>query len=230
MSVTASFEAPRLSPVTATLLVSCRDRTGLVAELSRFVFDNGRNIIDADPHADLETGVFFMRLVWSLPGFKLDRPEIHAALSDLAVRFDLTWELTYSDIRPRVAVLASKTPHCLYDLLLSHQLGEVGGYLGAVISNHDELRAVAGHFGVRFEHIPVDSKSKAAAEAALQKMLDELSVDLIVLARYMQILSPELVARWPGRVINIHHSFMPALVRAKTYPQGQARALEGLQA
>src|SRR5260221_5818252 len=198
MSVTSSFEAPGLSPVKATLLVSCRDRTGLVAELSRFVFDNGGNIIDADQHADLETGVFFMRLVWSLSGFKLDRPEIHAAISDLAARFELTWELTYSDIRPRVAVLASKTPHCLYDLLLSHQLGELGGDLSVVISNHAELRAVAGHFGVRFEHVPVDGKDRAASEAAQQRLFDELRVDLVVLARYMPILSPGLVARWPG--------------------------------
>jgi formyltetrahydrofolate deformylase len=226
MTVTASFEAPRASPVTATLLVSCHDRTGLVAALSNFVFDNGGNIIDADQHADLETGLFFMRLVWSLPGFKLGRPEIHAALVDLAARFDLTWELTYSDIRPRVAVLASKTPHCLYDLLLSHQLGELGGELCVVISNHDALRAVAGHFGVRYEHVPVDAKNRAAAETAQEKLLDELRVDLVVLARYMQILSPELVARWPGRIINIHHSFLPAFVGAKPYHQAQARGVK----
>ncbi len=100
-------------PVTATLLVSCRDRTGLVAALSRFVFDNDGNILDADQHADLETGVFFMRLVWSLEAFKLDRAAMQGALAMLATRFDLAWELTTSDVRPRVAVLASKTPHCL---------------------------------------------------------------------------------------------------------------------
>jgi formyltetrahydrofolate deformylase len=126
VSVTGSFEVPG-PPATATLLVSCRDRTGLVAALSRFVFDNGGNILDADQHADLETGVFFMRLVWSLEAFALGRAEMHAALADLAARFELAWELTYSDIRPRVAVFASKAPHCLYDLLLSHQLGELGG-------------------------------------------------------------------------------------------------------
>lgn len=212
--------------MTATLLVSCSDRTGLVAALSRFVFDNGGNILDADQHADLETGLFFMRLVWSLGGFKLSRPEMHAALADLAARFDLTWELTYSDIRPRVAVLASRTAHCLYDLLLAHQLGELGGDLAVVISNHDALGPVAGHFGVRYEHIPVEARSRAAAEAAQQKVFDELRVDLIVLARYMQILSPELVARWPGRIINIHHSFLPAFVGAKPYHQAHARGVK----
>jgi formyltetrahydrofolate deformylase len=211
---------------TATLRVSCRDRTGLVASLSQFVFDNGGNILDADQHADLETGLFFMRLVFSLESFKLDRAATQGALAVLATRFDLTWELTTSDVRPRVAVLASKTPHCLYDLLLSHQLGELGGDLCVVISNHDDLRAVAGHFGVRFEHIPVDPNDRVAAEDAQQELFDALKIDLVVLARYMQVLSPELVARWPGRIINIHHSFLPAFVGAKPYHQAQARGVK----
>jgi formyltetrahydrofolate deformylase len=213
-------------PATATLLVSCRDRTGLVAALSQFVFDYGGNVLDADQHADLETGLFFMRLVWSVEAFKLDRAATEAALAALATRFELTWDLTYSDVRPRVAVLASKTPHCLYDLLLSHQLGELGGELVAVISNHETLRPVAGHFGVRFEHVPVDAANRAAAEATLQALLVGLSVDLVVLARYMQVLSPDFVARWPGRIINIHHSFLPAFVGAKPYHQAQARGVK----
>jgi formyltetrahydrofolate deformylase len=213
-------------PVTATLLVSCRDRTGLVAALSEFVFENGGNIVDADQHADRETGLFFMRLRWDLDGFKLARGEIAAALGRLARRFDLSWELTTSDERPRVAVLASRTPHCLYDLLLSHQLGELGGDLVAVISNHDDLRPVAGHFGIRFEHVPVDAGDKAAAEARQERLLDELRVDLVVLARYMQILSPAFVARRPGRIINIHHSFLPAFVGAKPYHQALARGVK----
>jgi formyltetrahydrofolate deformylase len=213
-------------PSRATLLVSCRDRTGLVAALSQFVFDNGGNIIDADQHADLETGLFFMRLVWDLAAFALDRAATEAALGAMARRFDLTWELTTSDVRPRVAVFASRAPHCLYDLLLSHQLGELGGELVAVVSNHDALASVAGHFGVRFEHVPVPAGDKAAAEATQQRLLDELKVDLVVLARYMQILSPAFVARWPGKIINIHHSFLPAFVGAKPYHQAQARGVK----
>jgi formyltetrahydrofolate deformylase len=214
------------APTTATLRVSCRDRTGLVAALSQFVFDYGGNILDADQHADLETGLFFMRLVFSLEAFKLDRAAMQGAIAMLATRFDLTWELTTSDARPRVAVLASKTPHCLYDLLLSHQLGELGGDLCVVISNHDDLRAVAGHFGVRFEHIPVDPNDRVAAEDAQQEIFDALKIDLVVLARYMQVLSPELVARWPGRIINIHHSFLPAFVGSKPYHQARARGVK----
>jgi formyltetrahydrofolate deformylase len=212
--------------VIATLLVSCSDRTGLVAALSEFVFQNGGNILDADQHAEAETGLFFMRLVWDTAGFKLDRGGIDAALSQLAKRFDLGWELTFSDVRPQVAVFASKSPHCLYDLMLAHQLGELGGDLVLVVSNHEALRSVAGHFGVRFEHIPVSAGDKDAAEAAQETLLRELGIDVIVLARYMQILSPAFVARHAGRIINIHHSFLPAFVGAKPYHQAKARGVK----
>ena len=214
------------APATATLLVSCRDRTGLVAALSDFVFKNGGNILDADQHAEVETGLFFMRLRWDLAAFRLARPDIESAVRGLADRFDLGWELTYSDVRPRVAVFASKAPHCLYDLLLAHQLGELGGDLVVVVSNHESLRSVAGHFGVPFEHIPVGGADKAAAEARQLQLLGERRVDLIVLARYMQILSPEFVARWPARIINIHHSFLPAFVGAKPYHQAKQRGVK----
>src|SRR3954452_2382037 len=152
--------SPATPPVTATLLVSCGDRTGLVAALSDFVFRNGGNILDADQHAEVETGLFFMRLRWDLAEFRLARADIEGAVRDMAERFDLGWELTYSDVRPRVAVFASKAPHCLYDLLLAHQLSELGGDLVIVVSNHESLRSVAGHFGVSFECIPVGAADK----------------------------------------------------------------------
>src|SRR6188474_2776404 len=142
--MTTAMTTASTPPVTATLLVSCGDRTGLVAALSEFVFEYGGNILDADQHAEVETGLFFMRLVWDLRTFKLDRAGIDAGLGDLQRRFDLTFELTYSDRRPRVAVFASKAPHCLYDLLLSHQLGELHGELSLVVSNHADLQPIAG--------------------------------------------------------------------------------------
>lgn len=219
------MSAPAL-PATATLLVSCRDRTGLVAALSDFVFRNGGNILDADQHAEVETGLFFMRLRWELGGFQLARPEIEMTVRVLAARYELGWELTYSDVRPRVAVFASKAPHCLYDLLLAHQLGELGGELAAVVSNHETLRPVAGHFGVPFAHVPVTAGDKPAAEAQQQELLQKAGVDLIVLARYMQILSPEFVAGWPARIINIHHSFLPAFVGARPYHQAKERGVK----
>jgi formyltetrahydrofolate deformylase len=224
--VIPSIVQPTPPPVIATLLVSCSDRTGLVAALSEFVFASGGNILDADQHAEAETGLFFMRLAWDTTGFKLGRDGITAALADLGKRFDLGWELTYSDVRPRVAVFASKQPHCLYDLLLAHQLGELGGDLVLVVSNHEALRSVAGHFGVRFEHVPLAPGGKDTAEAAQEKLLAELGIDLVVLARYMQILSPAFVARHPGRIINIHHSFLPAFVGAKPYHQAKAHGVK----
>jgi formyltetrahydrofolate deformylase len=211
---------------TATLLVSCRDRTGLVAALSDFVFRQGGNILDADQHTDDESGLFFMRLRWALDGFALDRPTIGAAVDVLAKRFDLTYELTYSDERPRVVVFATKLPHCLIDLLLAQQLGELHGEIVGVVSNHDSLRPLVGHFEVPFHHIPVDPGDKGAAEAAQQRLLGELRANLVVLARYMQILSPAFVDRWPGRIINIHHSFLPAFVGARPYHQAKERGVK----
>src|SRR5439155_4117350 len=140
------------------------------AALSEFVFKNGGNILGADQHAEVETGLFFMRLRWEIGGFKLSRAEIDGAMHALAARFDLEWELTYSDVRPRVAVFASKAPHCLYDLLLAHQLEELGGELAVVITKHEELRPVAGHFGVRFEHVPVAAGDTSAAEATAERL------------------------------------------------------------
>jgi formyltetrahydrofolate deformylase len=214
------------APVTATLLVSCRDRTGLVAALSDFVFRHGGNIVDADQHAERDSGQFFMRLVWEIDRFTLDRPGLERAMQDLAGRFDLGWELTYSDVRPRVVVFVSKTPHCLYDLLLTHQLGELGGDIVGVISNHAEpADAVCRHFDVPFTHVAV-ADDKAAAEARQLALVGELRADLVVLARYMQILSPAFVERLPGRIINIHHSFLPAFVGARPYHQARERGVK----
>ncbi len=214
------------SPATATLLVSCRDRTGIVAALSDFVFKHNGNILDADQHAEAQSDMFFMRLRWEIGGFSLDRRQIREALTHIATRFDLKWELSFSDQRPRVAVLATRLPHCLYDLLLAHQLGELGGDLVAIIANHEDLRPVAGHFGVPFHHVPVTPETKPQAEAVQQSLVSDLNVDLIVLARYMQVLSAEFVAAWPAKIINIHHSFLPAFVGARPYHQAKARGVK----
>jgi len=212
--------------VTATLLVSCRDRTGLVAALSSFVFEHGGNILDADQHAEAESGDFFMRLVWDLRDFALDREQIRRALAHLAERFALSWELTFSDHLPRVVVFASKASHCLYDLLLCQQIGDLGGKIVAVVSNHDLLVDVCRHFEVPFTAIPIDRDRKAAAEAEQLTLLASLSADLVVLARYMQILSSAFVAQWPNRIINIHHSFFPAFAGARPYHQAKERGVK----
>jgi formyltetrahydrofolate deformylase len=215
-------------PITATLLVSCRDRTGLVAALSHFVFQHGGNIMDADQHAEHadDGGQFFMRLVWDITGFRMDRDGILQAISDLARQFELTWQLSYSDLRPRVAVFASKTPHCLYDLLLRQQLAELKGDIVAVVSNHQDLAGVAGHFGVPFHHLPIAAGDRSSGEADQERLLASLGADLVVLARYMQILSPGFVGRWQGRIINIHHSFLPAFIGARPYHQAKQRGVK----
>jgi formyltetrahydrofolate deformylase len=212
--------------VTATLLVNCTDRTGLVAALSSFVFERGGNILDADQHADSASGEFFMRLVWDLKGFALGRDEIRGEISKLGQRFDLKWELTFSDHVPRVVVFATKASHCLYDLLLCQQIGDLGGRIVAVVSNHDVLAQVCKHFEVPFTQIAVDRDNKAKAEADQLALLGSLSADLVVLARYMQILSPGFVTRWPNRIINIHHSFLPAFAGARPYHQAKERGVK----
>jgi formyltetrahydrofolate deformylase len=197
-----------------------------VATLSSFVFDHGGNILDADQHAEAQSGEFFMRLVWDLAGFDLGREAIRVALADLAQRFSLRWELTFSDRVPRVVVFATKASHCLYDLLLCQQIGDLGGAIVAVISNHDVLADVCRHFDVPFTVIPVDHNDKRKAEQQQLALLDSLDADVLVLARYMQILSAEFVGRWPNRIINIHHSFLPAFAGARPYHQAKERGVK----
>jgi formyltetrahydrofolate deformylase len=207
--------------------VKCTDRTGIVANLTNFVSEYNGNIVDLDQHSDEETQRFFMRLVWSMEGFSLNREEVPAALRILAKKFDdFEFDLSFGDRRQRVAVLCSQTPHCLYDLLLRHQMGELEGEIAVVSSNHEDLKAVTEHFGLPFVHIPTRKDAREAAEAAQQKVLEEHRIDLVVLARYMQILSPAFCSRWPHRIINIHHSFLPAFVGAKPYHQAKARGVK----
>jgi formyltetrahydrofolate deformylase len=197
-----------------------------VAALSDFVFRHGGNILDADQHAERDEGLFFMRLVWDVSGFALGREQIRAALRELGQRFDLTFDLAFSDERPRVAIFASKAVHCLYDLFLAHQLGELHGEIAVVISNHEAVAPIARHFDVPFAYVPVPPEGKEAAEREQRRLLDEQRIDLVVLARYMQILSPAFVAERPGRIINIHHSFLPAFVGEKPYHQAKQRGVK----
>jgi formyltetrahydrofolate deformylase len=189
------------------------------------VFRHGGNIIDLDQHSDPDSGTFFMRLVFDTAQFRLDREGIQAAIAVMARSYELTWNLTFGDHRPRVAVLCTKVPHCLYDLLLANRLGDLAGDIAVVASNHRELEPVAAHFQVPFVHIPVGS-DKAGTEAAQEELLARERIDLVVLARYMQILSPAFVASRPGRIINIHHSFLPAFVGAKPYHQAKERGVK----
>ena len=212
--------------VSPTLLVECPHRPEVVAALSRFVDENGGNILAADQHTERESGRFYLRLVWSLDGFRPDRAETAKALRKLADTLELRWDLLYSDAEQRVVVFVSKTPHCLYDLLQTHQLDELGGEIVGVLSNHEDLRSVAAHFEIPYTIVPVDPTKREAAEAAISSVLEQWRPDLIVLARYMQVLSPQFVERWEGRLINIHHSFLPAFVGARAYAQARERGVK----
>ncbi len=212
---------------TATLLCSCTDRTGIVAALTNFVADYGGNIIDLDQHSDDESQHFFMRLVWDTKNFALSREDIPNALSMEAKKFsDMVFHVYFKDPLPRTALFVSKTQHCMADLLLRQQMGELPGEMALVIGNHEDLADLAKHFHVPFHYIPVDKENKAKAEAEQQELLRANNIDLLVLARYMQILSPEFVQAWQGRIINIHHSFLPAFVGAKPYHQAKKRGVK----
>jgi formyltetrahydrofolate deformylase len=210
----------------AILRVRCADRTGIIAALSDFVFRHGGNVLDLDQHTESDTGRFFMRLEWSLDHFHLDAEGIRLALQVLARGFGLHWELNFTGDCDRVAIFCSKQPHCLYDLLLRQRLGELSGDIVLVVSNHPEARPAADYFGVPFVVVPVTAQNREAAEARQQNLLQEHGIGLVVLARYMQVLSPVFVERWLGRVINIHHSFLPAFAGAKPYHQAQARGVK----
>ncbi|MCD8139869.1 MAG: formyltetrahydrofolate deformylase [Planctomycetaceae bacterium] len=212
---------------TATLLCSCTDRTGIVAALTTFVAEYGGNIIDLDQHTDNDSHHFFMRLVWDMSSSALSREDIPGAVALVAKKFvDMRWNLSFGTPKPRVAIMASTAPHCLADLLLRHQMGELNGEMAMVIANHDDLRELSEHFRVPFHSIPITKDNKAEAEAEQLRLLEENDIDLVVLARYMQILSPAFVSAWEGKIINIHHSFLPAFVGARPYHQAKARGVK----
>ena len=205
-------------PITATLLISCRDQKGLVAAVSDFLYRNNGNIIHADQHTDQEEGVFLQRVEWELEGFDVAREEIEATFKPIALRFGMDWALHFSDYQPSVALFVSKLPHCLYDLLGRWRMGELRGTVPLVISNHDDHREIAESYGITFHSLPVTDDNKAQQENVALKLLQEWDIDTVVLARYMQILSPEVVARSPNRPLHTHHPFLPALARAPPHP------------
>jgi formyltetrahydrofolate deformylase len=210
----------------ATLLISCADQPGIVAAVAQFVFARGGNIVDADQHTDAEKRVFFQRVVFELDRLDLQPADIPGAFGDVAERFGMEYELRFSDERPRLAIFMSKEPHCSYDLLARWRSGELDADIAVVVSNHPDHADVAEHFGVPYHHLPVSTATKAEQEAAAIALLEEHDVEVIVLARYMQVLSPAFVARYPNRIVNIHHSFLPAFVGARPYHQAYDRGVK----
>ncbi|MCC7042843.1 MAG: formyltetrahydrofolate deformylase [Acidobacteria bacterium] len=213
-----------MTPSSAVLLILCPDRTGLVARVSTLLFDHGANILHADQHQDSEAGLFFMRVEWALDGFDLDR--FQAAFTGLAASLEMTWRLESSRQPLRVAILVSSHLHCLADLLFRHDAGELACEITSVISNHPDAGDLAGFHGLAFHHIPASAGNRDEVEARQLALLEAQRVDLVVMARYMRVLSADFVARYPSRIINVHHSFLPAFVGARPYHQAFERGVK----
>lgn len=224
-------ENPAAAPARANrgrILISCPDRPGIVAAVARLLFAQGANIVRSDQHTtDPVGGSFFMRVEFDLPELAARKTEISEAFSTVATRLHMDWRLALASPPKRVAVLVSKEGHCLNELLWRHQSGELPGELTLVVSNHRDLGPMAAAHGIPFHHIPTRPGAREETEARQRALLEAGSgVDLIVLARYMQILSPEFVSRYRGRIINIHHSFLPAFAGGNPYRQAYDRGVK----
>ena len=211
---------------TGVLLLRCPERKGVVAAVASFIYDHDGNLVRADEYQDIALGLYFMRLEWDLADFRLPIGEFAASFQPLAHAFDMDWRVTTSSYRPKVAIFVSKAGHCLSDLLYRHHIGELHCDIPLVIGNHPDLRDLTEFYGIAFHEVPVIGSDKAAAEAAALALLDESGAELIVLARYMQILSDTFIARYPNRMINVHHSFLPAFVGAKPYHRSHERGVK----
>ncbi|HEX9794887.1 MAG TPA: formyltetrahydrofolate deformylase [Planctomycetota bacterium] len=211
---------------TATLLITCRDCRGIVAGMAQVLAARGLNILDSDQHTDPLAGIFFQRIRFDLAGLVGDRAGLEAAIAAVAEPLRMDWRIAYAEVRPKVALFVGKQDHCLHDLLQRHQAGELAGEIVLVVSNHPDARAVAAFYGVDFHVFPITGDNKRAQEQAELALLAERRVELVVLARYMQVLSGGFLAAFPGAVINIHHSFLPAFMGGNPYRQAFERGVK----
>ncbi len=210
----------------ATLLLSCPDRKGLVAAMAKLLYEHGANILSAQQHADAPSKMFFQRIHFDTAELDLARDALEDLLRVECGRFAMRWRIAWADRPKRVAIFVSRFEHCLYDLLIRHRLGELRCELACVVSNHPELAEVAAQFGVPYHVLPIRGETKREQEAKTLALLAQERVDLVVLARYMQVLTDAFVAHWPERIINIHHGFLPAFSGARPYHQAAERGVK----
>jgi formyltetrahydrofolate deformylase len=210
----------------AVLLISCPDTKGIVAGISDFIFRHNGNILHADEHADEESNLFLMRVEFDAKDFDIDLNDFSRHFSPIAEKFHMRWQLARSNYRPKVIILVSKYDHCLVDLLYRHKSGELACDIPLIVSNHPDNQPIADFYRVPFVVVSFSKGSKPEAERTILELVSAHHVDFMVLARYMQILSPEFVNRFPQRIINIHHSFLPAFVGAKPYHQAFTRGVK----
>ena len=214
-------------PKTAVLLLDCPDRKGIVAAIANFLVQQyDANILNADQHQDIELGLFFMRIEFSTEDCHCDATQFREAFTPLAIEFRMNWRLTFSTPPQNIAIFVSHYLHCLADLLHRHQTDELPCNLSLIVSNHEQARDLAAFHSVPFHYIPVTSANKAQAEAEQLALMKANNIDLIVLARYMQVLSPQFVSTYPQRIINVHHSFLPAFTGARPYHAAFARGVK----
>ena len=211
---------------TAILLISCPDRKGLVAGIADFLYRHNANIVHADQHQDSELGLFLMRVEWDLHDFDLPPQQFESHFAPIAEKFEMQWRLALSAHRPKVAIFVSRYDHCLVDLLYRHQSGELHCDIALIVGNHTDTQWIADSYRIPFQHIEMRPHGKAEAEAAQLALLRQHAVDLIVLARYMQVLSADFIRHYPNRIINIHHSFLPAFLGAKPYHRAFERGVK----
>ncbi len=214
----------------ATLSVSCPDRKGLVAALSMLLYNHGANILQSQQHVDRIESRFFERIQFDLDDLDIPRTHLEELLRIECGRYDMDWRISYSDERRRVAIFVSKIEHCLWDLLIRHRLGELPCDIALIVSNHPDLEHVAQQFGVPYHVFAITKQTKRAQEDAECALLEDAGVDVIVLARYMQILSDEFIQRYAQQIINIHHSFLPAFSGARPYQQAYERGVKNIGA
>lgn len=211
---------------TAILHIHCPDQKGIVAAVTGFIHEHQGNVLHLDQHVDFEQDVFFMRMEWTLDDFNLSVAEFEAAFAPLAATYQMEWQIFDSRTPVRMAILVSKQSHCLYDILSRHESGEFSIEIPLVISNHPDCGHIVERFGIPFHHLPVTPETKAEQEQRQRDLMAAHGVDLVVLARYMQILTPDMVDAYPNQIINIHHSFLPAFPGARPYHSAYARGVK----
>ncbi len=210
----------------AVLLLSCKDRKGIVAKVSNFIFENNGNIVTADQHLEKETNTFFMRVEWDLKDFKIPKENIEKEFNKIANEFQMKFRIEFTDYIQNVAIFVSKYQHCLVDLLTRYRIGELKCNIPLIISNHPDLKEIADFYGIDYYIFPKNPQNKVEVEKKEIKLLKKYKIDLIVLARYMQILTGNFVKKYKNKIINVHHSFLPSFAGANPYRQAYERGVK----
>jgi len=210
----------------AILLISSPDQRGITAKVTEFIYTNNGNIVNADQHIDEQSNTFFMRIEWSLDGFNINQDKISEQFKPIAEKFQMTWELSYTDERARIALFVSRHLHCLQDLLYRHKAGQLNCDIPLIISNHPNAKQLAGDYGIKFQELPVTKDNKEEQEKKAIAIIQKEKIDLLILARYHQIFSAQFVSEFHNRIINIHHSFLPAFAGKNPYLQAYEKGVK----